>query len=265
MKCEGMNELICMVVDGEATPEEEAELREHIASCEECRALFEAFSAFSDTLGEMTVEPPELLAKGIMYKIGLESARNRKRFSGFGRFTGLAAVILIVAVIGISIPKFVGGTGNKSAAEAAPAEAENGLLMTSDSFAEKEDESMRSGEDMALGSTCYPAAAPAPAPNNENTSDDGTYLTGFSAVTEPLQKVIDELKDETDKYSVIYLYNSHDGTSPVSVSKIDPIRQENEETWYTLMSADVDKNDEFSDTYYTGADSDAVLIVVIRE
>ena len=43
--CERNRELMSMMLDGELTAEQEAGLRTHIASCDECRRVYEAFQA----------------------------------------------------------------------------------------------------------------------------------------------------------------------------------------------------------------------------
>ena len=60
--CEKYIELISSMVDGELTHEQEAELRTHLESCDECRKVYDAFKGISNALSEELAEPPEMLA-----------------------------------------------------------------------------------------------------------------------------------------------------------------------------------------------------------
>lgn len=98
--CERNRELISLMLDGELTAEQEAGLRTHIASCDECRRVYEAFQVLSEAVSEDLSEPPEMLAKGVMFKI-----RNQKKHRKFvyGKFTAIAACL---AVLLFSAAKF---------------------------------------------------------------------------------------------------------------------------------------------------------------
>lgn len=98
--CARYRELISLLMDGELTAEQESSLRTHIETCAECKSVYKAFSGLSGAISEDMAEPPEMLAKGVMFKI-----RNRKKHRRFayGKFTALAACL---AVILFSAAKF---------------------------------------------------------------------------------------------------------------------------------------------------------------
>ena len=92
--CEEYTELMSRMLDGELSEEQTSELRAHIASCEDCRKAFDAFTSVSEALSDELCEPPEMLAKGVMFKI-----RNHKKHRVvIGKFTTLAACIALILV-----------------------------------------------------------------------------------------------------------------------------------------------------------------------
>ena len=92
--CTKYIELISSMVDGELSAEQELELRTHIEHCDECRKVYEAFMGISDALSEDLVEPPEMLTKGIMFKINMQK-KGKNRFA-IGRFTAIAACLALI-------------------------------------------------------------------------------------------------------------------------------------------------------------------------
>lgn len=94
--CKNNIELISALVDGELTAEQEAELRTHIDQCKECKRVYDAFAGLSDGFSDDLAEPPESLAKGIMFKINLQEKGGTKRHFVFGRFTAIAACLVLI-------------------------------------------------------------------------------------------------------------------------------------------------------------------------
>lgn len=94
--CKDNIEAISQLVDGELGDARASELRAHIAQCETCRRVYDAFSAISDSLGSDLARPPEMLSKGIMFKINLMTQRNKSSRFAFGRFTAIAACLAII-------------------------------------------------------------------------------------------------------------------------------------------------------------------------
>lgn len=94
--CKDNIEAISMLIDGELDEEQASELRAHISRCETCKKVYDAFSAISGSLGDDLVEPPEMLCKGIMFKVNLiENGGGKRRFA-YGRFTAIAACLALI-------------------------------------------------------------------------------------------------------------------------------------------------------------------------
>lgn len=91
--CEKYTELMSQLLDGELSAEQESELRTHIASCESCRKVFDAFTSVSEALSDELVEPPEMLTKGVLFKI--KNQKKHRRFA-YGKFTALAACLALI-------------------------------------------------------------------------------------------------------------------------------------------------------------------------
>lgn len=100
--CSKYINMISAMTDGELSAGEELQLHAHMESCPDCRRVYDAFSAISDAMDDNFVEPPEALAKGIMFKINMQQAKNSKKHRfAFGRFTAIAACFAII-VFGMS-------------------------------------------------------------------------------------------------------------------------------------------------------------------
>lgn len=91
--CEKYMELMSLMLDGELTREQASELRTHIASCENCRRVFDAFTGVSEALSDELVEPPEAMAQGVLFTI--KNRKKHRRFS-YGKFTALAACLALI-------------------------------------------------------------------------------------------------------------------------------------------------------------------------
>lgn len=111
--CEKYIEQISALVDGELDPRQEAELRAHIGSCPDCRRVYDAFSAISGALGEELAEPPEMLAKGVMFKIKVSQGKGAGRRFSFGRFTAIAACFAVIIFAAARFMPFL-GAGNSA-------------------------------------------------------------------------------------------------------------------------------------------------------
>ena len=121
-------ELISRLTDGDLDPEEEALLRAHMAGCEDCRKVYEAFTGISDAISDDIVTPPDSLSRGIMYKIDLqkqEQSRGRLRRFGWGKYTAIAAALAVV-IFAASRTGLFSGSGRTSSVteDSAPAVAE---------------------------------------------------------------------------------------------------------------------------------------------
>lgn len=126
--CKGKVEEISLLCDGELEAQQGTELRAHIDQCQACKIIYNAFSSISDSLGGELVEPPEMLAKGIMFKINNREKCGRSRRFAFGRFTAIAACL---AIILLGAGRF-GLFDSLNAGSAAPAAAPNEAAVQKD-------------------------------------------------------------------------------------------------------------------------------------
>lgn len=99
--CNENFELLSSLIDGELDSQQEAELCAHIETCENCKRVYTALKSISDATGDELVQPPEMLAKGIMFKINAREQQGGKRRFAFGRFTAMAACLAVI-ILGAS-------------------------------------------------------------------------------------------------------------------------------------------------------------------
>lgn len=100
-KCENYLDLISAYADGELNADEAAELKEHLAVCDECRSILETYRAISHEMLEDTEDVPEGFSEGVMAKVSeYENAgRSKKKILRItGRWIGIAACIAIILV-----------------------------------------------------------------------------------------------------------------------------------------------------------------------
>lgn len=124
--CEEFEELLSAFVDGEATPEEQAKVSEHVKSCKACASLLKLYQDISGELSALP-EVPETFRKRVMDQIAAlphePAKRGRKVFikpwmATVAAAACLALVLLISPLRGALTPKKdAGGTqGMKLAA-----------------------------------------------------------------------------------------------------------------------------------------------------
>ncbi len=100
MKCEDALLLISGHMDQENTPEEEAQLLEHLQQCSECRNVLRAFTELDGGLVALEEEPPSGLRENVMAAIRAESAVSKKKNR---RWAGLAVAAAMAIVIGVGV------------------------------------------------------------------------------------------------------------------------------------------------------------------
>lgn len=108
--CEVYQELISRMIDGELSPREEAALKEHIETCEECAALYSAFSALSRRLGGDLEEVPAELRENVMADIRREELRKKNRIP-----TILRSVLSVAACAAVVVGVYLGVSFTKDA------------------------------------------------------------------------------------------------------------------------------------------------------
>ncbi len=101
MICEEALALMSAKLDGALSPDEEAELQEHLATCPDCRALMETLEGLDEKLADLREPAPEGLKKGVLYRIDQATGKAkpaRRRWFGPGTALGAVAAILVLLV-----------------------------------------------------------------------------------------------------------------------------------------------------------------------
>ena len=101
-RCEEYQELISRMVDEELPNRRKAALEEHIRTCEDCAALYSAFSALSRQIGEDLEEVPLDLRENVMAEIRREEIRRKNRIPTALRGI-LAAAACLAVIVGVSL------------------------------------------------------------------------------------------------------------------------------------------------------------------
>ena len=96
--CEKCREMISCLLDGELSQAEQSLVREHIASCPECRSVYDAFSAVSAQLHE-----EEPLPDGLHEKImsGIKAKPKKKTGIVWIKYLSVAACLALVIFAGV--------------------------------------------------------------------------------------------------------------------------------------------------------------------
>ena len=99
-------ESISAFIDGEMPESEAALLREHMQECPSCMDIYQDLSAIRDGFADLERLPPDTLAPGIMYKIGLGEEPSR---TGRAVRSLVAVAACLIAVIVLSRTTFPNG------------------------------------------------------------------------------------------------------------------------------------------------------------
>lgn len=129
--CLDYMELMNAVLDGEATPVQEAELTAHLAACAPCAALFEDLKTLRDGADALVTEAPAGFAGTVMDRVRAEAGRpqiqvlpQKKKRPVWRSLASVAAVCAVVLLGATSLNDLDfawGGSTAASAPEAAPA------------------------------------------------------------------------------------------------------------------------------------------------
>lgn len=96
MKCKEASELISTGLDHALTPEEAAQLQQHLEQCEACRQLQVFYQTLDATVSSLDEAPPERMAEGILYQIAPEKKHHRKFHFTCTTIAAVAAVFLLL-------------------------------------------------------------------------------------------------------------------------------------------------------------------------
>ena len=172
--CEYYQELISRMLDEDISRDERAALAEHLGTCRECAAMYQAFSALSDTISSGMVDPPEELTDNIMAELRRSEIRRKNRRMPRQMKNLIAAAacaaVVIAAVGGAAI---VGSHRNETAVyESRTSRISSGNIST----AGEENASVEApapateapAAAQSVPGTAAAAAAPAQIPDSEN-------------------------------------------------------------------------------------------------
>jgi hypothetical protein len=95
--CEAYLDVLMRSIDGETSPQEEAALQAHLATCPDCQALYDSYRLLDQGIRDLQEEPPAQLTGAIME--GIRREQHPRLFRRF-RFSALAAVIALVVLLG---------------------------------------------------------------------------------------------------------------------------------------------------------------------
>lgn len=114
-ECERYGMLISAMLDGEITEAEKDELEVHIASCPDCRRMYEAFRFVSESVKTELAEPPKQLHESIMNEVRKRTHR-KKGIVYYLRASLAAAACLAVICTAVFAFSLRAGVDNNSAA-----------------------------------------------------------------------------------------------------------------------------------------------------
>ena len=93
-------ELMNAVLDGEATADEEKKLRDHLALCPPCAALFADLSALAESTDALTVAAPEGFAQSVMEQVHATPQVKAKPRRPRWQATAALAAVCALAIFG---------------------------------------------------------------------------------------------------------------------------------------------------------------------
>lgn len=144
MDCNKSFEFIQARLDGEISPEADAQLQTHLDGCAQCRRLWEFYRQLDSTVASLCQEPPERMAQGILYKISPDyAAKKAKKRPRKWRFAGTAVAAVAAAVLLVVASGGFASLQTKKTAEAEPQVYNSALTPGAageeDAFARKDD------------------------------------------------------------------------------------------------------------------------------
>ena len=107
-ECEYYQELISRMLDRDLSKRELAAVTEHLGSCQECAAMYAAFSALSKDVSDNMVEPPEELAVEVMARVRRREMIKRNKMKEKQRSRQIKSIIAAAACV-VAIVAAVGG------------------------------------------------------------------------------------------------------------------------------------------------------------
>lgn len=145
--CDYYIDLVSAGLDNELSNEESSALTKHLNECDDCRALWNAFTAVSGAFADELEDVPDALHENVMAEIRRIEIKKRNRRTRMISTLAACAAIVILGGIGItSLPGKVSTTAgapmsSEAAVTAAAPSAANFRIAASDEAAECEAES----------------------------------------------------------------------------------------------------------------------------
>ncbi len=104
--CSKYSELISAYIDGELSPDENAELNGHLSECDECRKKLQLMSQIHEAAGDLQEQAPASLAASVMRSVSAhEKSKKRFSFANF-KFTAIAAAAVLLVLAASRLPAF---------------------------------------------------------------------------------------------------------------------------------------------------------------
>ncbi len=101
MNCEDYIERISAALDGELSPQEQAELDAHLAVCPECRRLRDELAALDRSLADCVAQVPEGFSRRVMDAVAAEAGAAPKKCARVKwKPMAAAAAVLVVVLLG---------------------------------------------------------------------------------------------------------------------------------------------------------------------
>ena len=121
MGCRDIRETISAFVDGEASPEEAASVREHLASCERCRALERQMRAVGAGIRQVRGSVPDGFREAVFARLDAEGALppRRKAFPVAWRW----AAVPLAAAAGLGLFLLISREADRGPVPPGPATA----------------------------------------------------------------------------------------------------------------------------------------------
>ena len=165
MDCDKYLELMSAALDGECSADERRELDSHLAACPRCADLFKTLSGQSAALRELDCQVPDGLTARIM--TSLPEQKKPGKVIHWRRWGTLAACLVLVAAVGILVPRGMraGSAAPMAAAPSADLRSGNtspsfgGISDSSDAVESAEQPAAlpeTSGYDLAPNAVCEP-------------------------------------------------------------------------------------------------------------
>lgn len=239
--CESYATLLSAYLDGECTPEETAQVREHLKTCPGCRAYLQELSLLHDNFPDnQNIQVPPGMADGIMAAIRCRAVlQKHKRVTWRKALIPLAACLAIV--LAIQFLPYCNSTASRAPIIISPSEknsdqrASSSKQKTTESASSQKENKKSAKSNNTFGSS-QKSAITSSAPPDESTQeenvennhlDDTTNLPSKNAIEDNLSKSSNETGSTTALSYAKWISVSSDASDLLSnysgVQDVDPV------------------------------------------